>query len=289
MGNKTSQLQSGYQTIASAIEFVAKHRQQQPRLGDIAQHLKLSEPYLQRLFSDWAGVSPKQYLQYLTKEHAKQQLQSESVLDAALTLSLSGSGRLHDLMVNWEAMTPGEYKQHGKGLAIQYASCSSPFGQCFVASTDRGICQLAFYDQKNQRKELEEQLHRDWCEAEILQAPESIEQYATQIFGKPRTKSSLKLLLKGSKFQLKVWEALLAIPKGKVLSYQQVAAMIGSPSATRAVASAIAKNNIGYLIPCHRVIRASGEFSNYRWGKTRKLAMLGWEASKADTTQGASK
>jgi AraC family transcriptional regulator, regulatory protein of adaptative response / methylated-DNA-[protein]-cysteine methyltransferase len=282
MANKTSQQQSGYQTIASAIEFVAKHRQQQPRLGDIAQHLKLSEPYLQRLFSDWAGVSPKQYLQYLTKEHAKQQLQSESVLDAALTSGLSGSGRLHDLMVNWEAMTPGEYKQHGKGLTIQYASCSSPFGQCFVASTNRGICQLAFYDQENERKALEVQLHLDWYQANIRHAPETIGQYAAQIFGKATGNASLKLLLKGSKFQLKVWEALLAIPEGKILCYQQVAVMIGAPASVRAVASAIAKNQIGYLIPCHRVIRANGEFSNYRWGKTRKQAMLGWEASRSD-------
>lgn len=280
MARKPSQQQNSYQKVASAIEFVAKHQQQQPRLADIAQYLSLSEAYLQRLFSSWAGVSPKQYLQYLTKEYAKQQLQHKSVLDAALTSGLSGAGRLHDLMLNWESMTPGEYKQQGKGLTIYYGCHPSPFGQCFIASTHRGVCKLAFFDNENERKELEAQLRQDWCQADIQFAPGTSGQFADQIFGAAKDKTPLKLLLKGSKFQLKVWEALLAIPEGKILSYQQVAGMIGSPSSVRAVASAIARNNIGYLIPCHRVIRATGEFSNYRWGKTRKQAMLGWEASK---------
>ncbi len=286
MTTKPPEQQNAYKKIAAAIEFVTKHQQTQPRLADIAQHINLSEPYLQRLFSNWAGVSPKQYLQYLTKEYAKQQLQHKSVLDAALTSGLSGAGRLHDLMLNWESMTPGEYKQQGKGLTIEYGCHPTPFGQCFIASTHRGICKLAFYDRENERNELEAQLHHDWCEADIQHAPDSTAQFSTQIFACSTTDNTpLKLLLKGSKFQLKVWEALLAIPEGKIVSYQQVAGAIGAPSSVRAVASAIARNNIGYLIPCHRVIRATGELSNYRWGKTRKQAMLAWEAVEIRKTK----
>lgn len=270
-----------YRQIAKAIEYIAEYRGKQPSLAEIASHVELSEFHLQRLFSKWAGISPKQYLQYLTKEYALQRLKEESVLDAALSSGLSGASRLHELIINWQAMTPGEYKQNGRGLKISYGFQDSPFGQCLLASTHRGICKLAFFDNRDELAQLEAELYKDWSGATITRDPNIAKPYAEQIFANgPTTAVPLRLLLRGSKFQQKVWEALLAIPQGGICSYQQVAEMIGAPSSVRAVASAIAKNNIGYLIPCHRVIRATGEFSNYRWGKTRKKAMLCREAGK---------
>lgn len=271
-----------YAVVAAAIRYLDAHRGEQPSLADIARHVGLSEFHLQRLFSAWVGVSPKQYLQFLTKESAKQRLRSGPVLDAALATGLSGSGRLHDLMVNCEGMTPGEYRQGGKGVTIRYGVHDSPFGHCLLASTERGICKLAFFDDETQRATLEQELHDEWPAASIVRDDDATEKLLPQVFPRngPRSKP-LKLLLHGSAFQLKVWEALLAIPEGEIRSYQGVADDIGMPTATRAVASAIARNHIGYLVPCHRVIRAGGEFSNYRWGGTRKKAMIAWEASVA--------
>lgn len=271
-----------YTLVAEAIRYLDRHQPQQPALVDIARHVGLSEFHLQRLFTDWAGVSPKQYLQFLTKENAKQRLRRESVLDAALSSGLSGSGRLHDLLLQCEGMTPGEYRQGGRGLHIRYGAAESPFGGCLLAETGRGVCKLAFFDTDAEFRVLEQELFAEWPAAGIERDEAAIAALAPLVFpGNGARDRPLKLLLRGSAFQLKVWEALLAVPPGEIRSYQEMAAGLGRPTATRAVASAVARNTIGYLIPCHRVIRSGGEFSHYRWGDTRKKAMIAWEAGAA--------
>lgn len=276
-----------YQLIAAAIAFFVEQRTRQPGLAELAAHVGLSEFHLQRLFSEWVGVSPKQFLKFLTKQEAKRRLLQQPVLDAALDLGLSGSGRLHDLMVSCEAVTPGQFKQQGAGLQIRYGSIQSPFGPALLAQTEKGVCKLGFYDAPEQWQQLCGELQADWPRATLLRDEPAVEQTAQLIFAEANGASAhastprrLHLLMKGSPFQLKVWEALLAIPEGEIRTYQQVAAAIGSPDAVRAVASAIARNHIGYLIPCHRVIRSTGEFSQYRWGPVRKQALIGWEACR---------
>lgn len=274
-----------YQLIASAIAFFAQHQAQQPSLAQLAAHVGLSECHLQRVFSEWVGVSPKQFLKFLTKQEAKRRLQQQSVLGAALDCGLSGAGRLHDLMISCEGMTPGQYKQQGAGLVIAYGVHATPFGGCLLAQTPRGICKLGFFDEQVQQAQLLEELQRQWGQAQLQRDdaatgltlaaifPERVQQDLAAV---PRPR--LHLLLKGSPFQLQVWEALLRIPSGQICSYQSVATGLDAPNAVRAVASAVANNPIGFLIPCHRVIRSTGEFNQYRWGPLRKQAMIGWEA-----------
>jgi len=278
-----------YQQIKAAIEYFIEHQQQQPGLAELSEHVGLSEFHLQRMFSDWVGVSPKQFLKFLTKEYAKTRLQNESVLQAALDSGLSGAGRLHDLMISCEGVTPGEFKKQGEGVVIQYGFHESPFGHCMLAQTPRGVCSLVFFDAAGQKAEQVKMLQTQWPKAVCKEDPLATQNTIGKIFAgnesvgrgsTKRKKATLKLLLKGTPFQLKVWEALLSIPEGDIVSYQQVAGLIQAPSSVRAVASAVAKNNIGYLIPCHRVIRSSGDFSQYRWGASRKRIMLGWEASQ---------
>lgn len=291
-----------YQKVAKAIEYIAERQQQQPSLSEIAEHVGLSNFHFQRVFSDWVGLSPKQYLQYLTKEKAKEALQANTVLDAAYSLGLSGGGRLHDLMVSCEAMAPGEYKRQGKDLVIEYGFHSSPFGSCLIAVTKRGVCAIAFYDDESKcdedsKGEVEQAFLLAWERASVVLNDKKTAEYADIIFGaaklplqhqkcleKPRT---LKLLIKGTDFQIKVWEALLAIPQGALVCYQDLADHIDAPKSVRAVASAIARNNIAYLIPCHRVIRQNGDFSQYRWGLTRKKALIAWEASTLQVERGS--
>lgn len=269
-----------YDRIAKAIDYLDTHREQQPCLADLSAHVGVSEYHLQRVFSTWVGVSPKQFLQYLTKESAKRRLRSATVMEAALDSGLSGTGRLHDLMITCEGMTPGDYRRHGQGLRICFGLHESPFGGCLLAATERGICKLAFFDTDVERERLERELVGEWDQAcierdDVVTRPLMRAAFATDM----RERRPLHLLLRGSRFQLKVWAALLSVPAGELVAYEQVAAMIGSPAATRTVASAIAKNHIGYLIPCHRVIRKSGAFGRYRWGDHRKQAIVGWEAS----------
>lgn len=277
----TEKTNNYYCIVAKAIRYLTNYHDQQPDLKDLSAHIGLSEYHLQRVFSEWVGVSPKQYLQYLTKECAKKKLKQESVMSAALSSGLSGSSRLHDLLIHCEGITPGEYKSAGKGLSIIYGHGVSSFGSCFIAVTNRGICQLAFYDNDNEYNILEAQLYSEWGRAEILKDNQKIAAYITAIFGPKENRKPLKLLLKGSPFQIKVWEALLSIPEGDIASYQDIATSIGKPTAVRATASAIARNNIAYLIPCHRVIRQNGCFGQYRWHCERKQAMIAWEMSKA--------
>lgn len=271
-----------YQRVAKAIRYLAERQLAQPSLAELANYVGLSEYHLQRVFVEWAGISPKQFLQFLTKERAKQQLRSNSVQGAALDSGLSGSSRLHDLMIKAECMTPGEYRRLGAGLQITYGVQPSLFGCCLIAQTGRGVCKVAFFDQASDEPAVVQELQKEWPAAELLRDQEAVDSVFTRIFsGATASTAPLRVLLKGSEFQLKVWEALLAIPEGEVCSYQQLAGAMGVASSVRSVASAIARNHIAYLIPCHRVIRSTGEFSQYRWGAERKQAILVHEAARA--------
>jgi AraC family transcriptional regulator, regulatory protein of adaptative response / methylated-DNA-[protein]-cysteine methyltransferase len=277
------QLAEDYQLVEHALTYLENHYQEQPSLEQIAYQVGLSEYYFQRVFTRWVGISPKRFLQFLTKEHARQLLDhSSSVLDATYRSGLSSPGRLHDLFVALDAVTPGEYKQHGSGLRISYGFHPSPFGECMLALTERGICGLAFVSHGNRQDPLND-LRRRWMQAELQENPEQTSPWVEKIF--PLTEEAirdpLRLYLNGTNFQIKVWEALLRIPLGNLVSYQEIATYVGDPNATRAVGHAIASNPISYIIPCHRVIRKMGVFGGYRWGTTRKKAILGWEMAQA--------
>lgn len=277
----STQENMNYQRITAAIEYIKQHFQAQPKLEEIAQHVHLSSFHFQRLFSDWAGVSPKQFLQYISLQHAKTLLadQQATLFDAAHETGLSGTSRLHDLFVNIEGMTPGEYKQGGKNLAINYSYAESPFGHILVASTHKGICHMAFVEEEENAFA---QLKKQFPNAQFRQMVDLIQQNAFYIFTKDWDKlDQVKLHLKGTDFQLKVWEALLKIPLGALSTYGRIAQDIEKPKASRAVGTAIGSNPIAYLIPCHRVIRATGEFGQYMWGATRKTAIIGWEAARS--------
>ncbi len=274
-----------YERIEKAIQFVETHYKSQPTLDQMAKSVHLSKFHFNRLFKKWAGVTPTQFMQFLTLEYTKEiLLESSSLLDISLDAGLSGPSRLHDLFVSFEAMTPGEYKQMGAGLTIQYGLGASPFGECLVATTPRGICHLGFVPSEGKIESLN-QLKSTWPDANFINNAEQSVEIINRIFKIESSKISrpFHLHLKGTNFQVNVWRALLSIPEGKVVSYQDIAAHIGSPTAFRAVASAIAINPVGYLIPCHRVIAKSGATNQYRWGETRKKALIGWEAAKNKT------
>ena len=268
-----------YTLVAEAIAFLTENRLRQPSLAELSTHLNLSEFHLQRVFSQWAGISPKQFLQWLTKQDAKARLNTASNYSVALDVGLSSGSRLHDLFVTHESMTPDQYRNCGDGLKIEYGQALSPFGLCFIATTERGICKLAFFDNAFEYADFKSELVAEWSNSKLFENHAIAVDLVAKIFGSVSDVSdkSLRLLIKGTVFQLKVWEALLAIPSGNICSYAALASHIGKPTGARAVASAIAKNKIGYLIPCHRVIRESGEFSQYRWGKTRKITLLAKE------------
>jgi len=271
-----------YQRIEAALTYLETNRTRQPTLEEVASHVGLSPFHFQRLFSRWVGISPKRFLQYLTIEHARACLaETRSVLDAAYDVGLSSPGRLHDLMVAVDAVTPGEFKTGGAGLTIRYGFTSSPFGLCLIGVTDRGVCWLAYPDE-NERSEAVEELHENFCSAELREDPAAMARWRDRIFSSPESRFTepLPVLLTGTNFQLKVWEALLRIPAGGLCSYADLAGLMGRPTATRAVASAVAANHIAFLIPCHRVIRSKGEFGRYRWGAARKRAIVGWEQAK---------
>ncbi len=272
-----------YQRIENAITFIEKNFRRQPGLEEIAASMHLSEHHFQRLFSRWVGISPKRFLQYLTKEYAKKLLQkSSNLLDVTFESGLSSPGRLHELFVTCEAMTPGEYKSAGQGLLISYGFHPTLFGECLLATTERGICALHFV--KNNRKQTLARLREKWPHAQLQHAPEKTAPLITRIFYPTRKKSMspLHLLVNGTNFQIKVWEALLKIPSGARVSYADVARYLGIHQASRAVGNAIAGNPITYLIPCHRVVRKAGETGEYSGGATRKKALLAWEAAKAN-------
>jgi len=274
------QLSEDYLRIEQAIRYLEEHFREQPNLDQVAASTGLSEYHFQRLFTRWAGVSPKRFLQYLTKEGAKELLdQSENLLDTTYQIGLSSLGRLHDLFVTTEAITPGEYKSRGAGLTIRYGIHPTPFGKCLIGMTERGICHLSFV-QTGEGNAIDA-LVSDWQEAEMIEDHRSTASLVAPIFDlRQREKTSLYMHLKGTNFQLKVWEALLNIPVGAVTTYEHVARGVGSPKATRAVGTAVGHNPIAVLIPCHRVIRKVGGFGNYRYGVPLKMALLGWEATR---------
>jgi AraC family transcriptional regulator of adaptative response/methylated-DNA-[protein]-cysteine methyltransferase len=273
-------MNSDYDRIAAAIRFIEGNFLNQPTLGEIASELGVSPFHFQRLFQRWAGVSPKRFLQFLTVEYAKKLLdQSMSVLDTTYEVGLSGPARLHDHFVSLEAVTPGEYKRRGAGLRIRYGRHPSPFGPVLLAVTERGICWLSFPSGESDDTDLVS-FQQFWRGAEFSADKAGTRTIAERIFAwQDNGEGTLSLFVKGTNFQINVWKALLRIPSGFLCSYDQIARAIGNPSASRAVGKALASNPVGYLIPCHRVIHKVGEPGNYRWGETRKRALIAWEAA----------
>jgi AraC family transcriptional regulator of adaptative response/methylated-DNA-[protein]-cysteine methyltransferase len=279
------QLSTDYQRIEKAILFLEKNFQRQPSLKEIAESVYLSEYHFQRLFSRWVGISPKRFLQFLTKEYAKDLLKkSTNLLDVTYEAGLSSPGRLHDLLVKCDAVTPGEFKTKGEALTIVYGFHASPFGECLLACTERGLCNLTFVGNGSRQQALTKLKH-NWKKAKFCEDPNTTGPLTSQIFNRSLAQKPgpLHLYLRGTNFQLKVWEALLRIPAGYVVSYENIAAHIGMSKAVRAVGNAVAKNPISFIIPCHRVIRKMGEFGNYQGGTARKKAILGWEAAHVNT------
>jgi len=278
MNTELKQLSDDYQRIEQAILYIEEHYKEQPSLEEIAANIGLSEYHFQRLFTRWAGVSPKRFLQYLTKEGAKELLnRSENLLDTTHQIGLSSLGRLHDLFINTEAVSPGEYKSQGTGVTIRYGIHPTPFGKCLIGVTERGICHLGFV--QSSEGEAVDNLVQEWKNAVMVEDYQSTASLIAPIFDIRYQGKHLNLHLRGTNFQLKVWEALLQIPVGKVTTYEGIASRIGNPSAMRAVGTAIGHNPIAVLIPCHRVIRKVGDFGNYRYGSQRKKALLAREFS----------
>jgi len=268
-----------YVIVAQAIRYLQAHARRQPSLRELAQAVHLSEFHLQRVFSLWAGVSPKRFLQFLSKEHALQALrQAADVLTASEAAGLSGPGRLHDLLVSVEAMSPGEIRSGGAGLTVQWGLGETPLGRALLAWTSRGICHLVFIDDAAAAHLAE--LQARWPAARLVQDDAQAAAWLQRIFPPAPRSGRLHVLLRGTNFQIKVWEALLRLPPGHCVSYSQLAALTGMPRAQRAVGSAVAANTVAYLIPCHRVIRESGAIGQYRWGAERKAALLAWEAAR---------
>lgn len=276
----TTQDNINYNRIADAIAYIQLHFKSQPNLDEVAEKIHVSPAHFQRMFTEWAGTSPKKFLQYISIEHAKRMLQDEkaTLFDAAFETGFSSTSRLHDLFVNIEGMTPAEYKNGGKDLYINYSFAESPFGNVIVASTSKGVCYMAFEEDE---KIAFEKLYLKFPNAHFHSKLDLLQQNALYIFQDDWNKlPAIKLHLKGTAFQLKVWESLLKIPMGKLSTYGKLAGDIGNPKASRAVGSAIGGNPVAFLIPCHRVIQSTGAVGGYMWGPTRKTAIIGWENAK---------
>jgi AraC family transcriptional regulator of adaptative response/methylated-DNA-[protein]-cysteine methyltransferase len=271
-----------YDRIARAIRYLDAHRVEQPDLASVAAQAQLSPAHFHRLFTAWAGVTPKDFLQCLTAEHAKRALRrGASVLDAALDAGLSSPGRLHDLCVSLEAATPGELKAPGAGWTLRYGHAGTPFGVCLVAEGPRGVCHVSFVESMSD-PDARAALAAEWPHASLQRDEPRAAQLAAAMFRAPDPAgAALRAYVKGSAFQVRVWRALLEVPRGALVSYAQLAAAVGAPRAARAVGSAVAQNTLAYLIPCHRVIRQTGIVGDYRWGSARKRALIAWEVSTA--------
>lgn len=270
-----------YQRIESAIKYLAANYRDQPNLDEVAQAVHLSPFHFQRIFTEWAGITPKRFLQYLTTEHLKSKLTAtRNILEAADAAGLSSQSRVYDLFVTLEAVTPQEYKTSGGGLKIQYSFQETPFGECLIAVTERGVCGLQFVIDDN-REEALQCLQKQWSNADLEENTSLTRQTVQQIFY-ANEPSKLHVLVKGTNFQVKVWNALLNIPVGEVASYQLLAKKINHPKALQAVGSAVGANPIGYLIPCHRVIKNEGLVGEYHWGSAKKRLILGWEMAQAE-------
>lgn len=272
-----TQQEFNYQRIARAIDYIRRNYQNRPGLTEVAEHVNMSPFHFQRMFSEWAGTSPKKFLSFTQLTVAKKLLKEQqlSVYRTQLEMGLASSSRLHELFTQIEGMSPAQFKKAGKGMAIDYSFHPTPFGSCVIASTPIGICYMAFCGRPKQGLA---DLNRQFPNADIQLKPTKLHQQALSVFTcDPENIPAIKLHLKGSPFQLKVWEALLKIPAGQICSYGQIAEAIGQPGASRAVGTAIGQNLIGFLIPCHRVIQSGGAVGGYRWDVNRKIAMLGWE------------
>jgi len=276
----STQNQIDYERIAKAIDYIRSNFKLQPSLEEVAEKIHLSPAHFQKMFSDWAGTSPKKFLQFISLEHAKSLLKEEkaSLFDTAYETGLSSTSRLHDLFVKIEGMSPAEYKNGGKSLNINYSFSESPFGKVIAASTEKGICYMAF--ETDQHKALGD-LQAKFPNASFFERKDDFQNNALSIFSKDWTElNTIKLHLKGTDFQLKVWESLLTIPMGKLSTYGNLADKIGNPNASRAVGTAIGSNPVAFLIPCHRVIQSTGKIGGYMWGSERKQLIIGWESSK---------
>lgn len=279
-----SQQALDYQRIQQAIEYLVENFKQQPELKEVAAQVHLSPHHFQRLFTEWAGVSPKKFLQFLTVDYLKQRIQnSQNIAQLAGMAGLSSASRVYDLFVNIEGVTPATFKNKGVGLVIHYGYHDTPFGNCFLAATDKGICGITFLQGANQAEEFA-LFTKKWSFATLVEDATFTEPFVRQIFDSTEsTNKHINVLVQGTPFQIKVWEALLQIPEGKLTTYQYIAESIDKPKAVRAVGTAIGRNPIGYLIPCHRVIRKEGKLGHYRWGSGRKKAIIGWEMARIDS------
>lgn len=282
-----AQARGDYARVQDAIRYISDNWRDQPDLDDIARQSGLSPAHFQRLFSRWAGISPKEFVQAITLDHARQMLEgSASILDTAYEVGLSGAGRLHDLFVNYEAMTPGDYKRRGAGLEISWGIHDSPFGRALVMATQRGIAGLAFADDGEDESVMFEDMARRWPAASYVKAPESTLPYIARIFSPElwRKSDPLKVVLIGTDFEVRVWDALLKLPPAQAITYSDLAAHVCTTRAARAVGSAVGRNPISFVVPCHRVLRKDGGLGGYHWGVTRKMAILGWETGRLRAT-----
>jgi AraC family transcriptional regulator of adaptative response/methylated-DNA-[protein]-cysteine methyltransferase len=276
-----------YLRIEQAIQYLEENFQHQPRLDDVAETVHLSPFHFQRLFTEWAGISPKRFMQFLTVDFLKKRLtQSKNLVEAAESAGLSSQSRVYDLFTTLEAMTPEEYKKQGAGINIQYGFHETPFGAALIGTTERGISWLSFIATDEDATNAIKEMKAHWHNSVFYQNQQLTAFTAQQIFGKRKSEEKLHVFVKGTNFQIKVWEALLKIPAGNVITYQGIAESIQSPRAMQAVGSAVGSNHIAYLIPCHRVIRKDGILGEYRWSAARKKSIIGWEMAKNDNQFG---
>lgn len=276
------QQQRDYERIAEAIKWMRAHYREQPALSEIAATAGLSESHFQRMFSRWAGISPKRFLQYLTLEYAREVMrESADILSSSLASGLSGPGRMHDLFVTLEAMSPGEFKQQAAGLIVEYGEIATPFGRAVIGFTPRGVCHLSFLDDGSDAKS---RVGAAWPGARLKASPEQARGLAEQIFSGANAMEPRPIFawVVGSNFQIQVWRAVLGLPGGYLWSYAELAQRAGSPRAARAAGSAMANNPLAYLIPCHRVLRQNGDVGTYHWGNDRKALMVAWEAAQRE-------
>ncbi len=274
-----------YQRIEQAIHYLEKNFQRQPELDEVAEVVHLSPFHFQRLFTEWAGISPKRFLQYLTVDFLKSKLlESKNLVEVAEAAGLSSQSRVYDLFTTLEAVTPQEYKQNGSGIRIEYGIHETPFGEALIGVTERGVCWLSFINTDEDARYELEKMKEHWHNSVFHQEQVLTEAFVSEIFARKDAKAHKKihLLVKGTNFQIKVWEALLKLPLGQVTTYQEVAIQLQSPRAMQAVGSAVGSNHIAYLIPCHRVIRKDGVLGEYRWNATRKKSIIGWEMATTE-------
>ena len=284
-----SETHVNYRRIEEAIQYLEKNFQRQPELDEVAEKVHLSPFHFQRIFTEWAGISPKRFLQFLTVDYLKEKLlESKNLVEAAEAAGLSSQSRIYDLFTTLEGVTPQEYKMHGSGIRVEYGFHETPFGLCLIGVTERGICWLSFMQADEDPNVAIESMKAHWHNSLFHLDQNLTASFAARIFNASKTNKSGKLhvFVKGTNFQLKVWEALLKIPLGGVTTYQGIAESIQSPKAMQAVGSAVGANHIAYLIPCHRVIRKDGILGGYRWSPSRKKSIIGWEMAKADRSEG---